>query len=324
MVSVIIPVYNAQNTIAKCLDSILANKFNDYKIILINDGSSDDSLKVLNEYAKKYPDKIKVFNQKNQGVAVARNNGIKLASSKYVMFIDNDDFIDSNYLGKFAEEIEIKNSDMVIGGYRRVTNQKTLFEVNLEDVEWSKYVVMAPWAKIYRRSFLLENKIEFLNSIGEDVYFNLQAINATDNISILDYCGYNWFYNEQSVSNTIKKNPSRKFDVIFLLDSCYFKLKDLGVVDKEEVEFYFVRYVVWYLLFVGRKSSYEEIYAEFISTFKWLHEKFPKFYENKNISLINPKGESFKNKIAVFVFMFIYSLRLTKYFLMVYSRGKGE
>jgi glycosyltransferase involved in cell wall biosynthesis len=275
----------------------------------------------LEDYKEKHLDKIRIFNQENRGVARTRNAGIAYANSKYIMFVDCDDWVDDDYVERFVTEIEARNLDMVIGGYRRVTAEKTLFEVKLENVEWSKYMTMAPWAKIYRREFLLKNKIEFLNNnIGEDVYFNLQAINLTDKISIFDYCGYNWFYNKQSVSNTKQKNISSKINVMFLLDSCYSRLKEFGVINKKEVEFYFIRYIVWYLLFAGQKSSYEGINLELIKVFNWLEAKFPEFRKNENISLIRPKGETLKNRIAVFVFIFLYKFNLIKIFLKVYSK----
>jgi len=153
---------------------------------------------------------------------------------------------------KEVEEIEKNKFDVVIGGYRRTDGRKTLYEMRLLPVEWSKYMIMAPWAKIYRLKFLTENDLEFLdNNIGEDVYFNLQAINLTDKISIIDYCGYNWFYNEKSVSNTSQKTLDSGMDVMHLLDESYKKLKEIGAVEKKEVEFYFIRYIVWYVLFIG-------------------------------------------------------------------------
>lgn len=324
MLSIIIPVYNAEKTIAKCIESILHNTFTDYEIILINDGSSDDSWKILEEYFDKYPDKIRIFTQENQGVAITRNTGIGHANGEYVMFIDCDDWVDADYLQKFIEEIKSKNLNIVIGGYRRATNEKTLFEMRLKNTEWSKYMTMAPWAKIYRRDFILQNNIKFLdNNIGEDVYFNLQAINLTDKISIINYCGYNWFYNTQSVSNMKQKTMQNSLDVIFLLDSCFNKLKEIGAIKKPETEFYFTRYVIWYLLFAGRKSNYKQIFTEFTKTFNWLKNKFPKFHSNKNISLFLPKGEILKNKLAVYVFMTIYRLRLIKIFFRLYSSSSA-
>lgn len=322
MISIIIPVYNAEKTLAKCIESILHNTFTDYEIILINDGSADNSWEIIKSHKERYLGKIKIFTQENQGVAKTRNAGIGYASGDYIAFIDCDDWIDDDYLKKFVEEIENKNLDMVIGGYRRATDKKILYEMRLKNTEWSKYMTMAPWAKIYRKEFLLKNKIEFLdNNIGEDVYFNLQAVNLTGKISIIDYCGYNWFFNERSVSNTKQKTMQSLLNVMRLLDASYDKLKETGAVKKSEVEFYFTRYIIWYLLFAGRKSDYGQICAEFTRTFDWLKNKFPEFYKNKNIRLVLPKGETLRNRLAVYVFMILYKLKLIEIFFRIYSKS---
>lgn len=323
-VSIIIPVYNAEKTIAKCIESILSNSFSDYEIILINDGSSDGSLKILEAYASKYPDKIKTYSQENQGVAITRNKGLEYAVSEYVIFIDNDDYVDKDYISRFVEEIEKKNLDIVIGGYRRTDREKTLYEMRLKPFEWSKYMIMAPWAKIYRREFLTTNGLEFLdNNIGEDVYFNLQTINLTKKISIIDYCGYNWFYNKESVSNTSQKTIESGLNVGRLLDESYKKIKEIDVTKKEEVEFYFIRYIVWYLLFVGKNSDSRKMQVECVNVFGWLKEKFPNFQKNGNISLLRPKGETLMNRIIVWVFMNVYVLRMTGIFFGIYSKKKN-
>ena len=322
MVSIIIPVYNAEKTLFKCIESILINTYGDYEIILINDGSSDNSMEIMEAYEGKYPEKIKIFSQENQGVAKTRNRGIGYARAKYIMFIDCDDSIENDYIEKFVAEIEKKNLDVVIGGYKRTTSQRVLYEMKLENTPWSRYMSMAPWSKIYKKEFLIENKIEFLdNNIGEDAYFNLQVINLTNKISILDYVGYHWFYNEQSVSNTSQKTLEKKINVMFLLDSCYEKLKERGAIDKEEVEFYFTRYIVWYLLFAGRNSTPLQMVSEFRRTFDWLKQNFPKFLQNKNISLFSPKGETLKNRVAVYIFMMMHRLKLIPLFFQFYSKG---
>lgn len=320
MVSIIIPVYNAQPTISKCLESILKNSYENFEIVAINDGSADGSWEILESYRKKYPEKIRIYNQDNLGVAQTRNRGMEYSRFEYIMFVDNDDWIDQDYIERFVKEIAGKKLDMVIGGYRRTTEDKILFEMRLKDVLWSRYMIMAPWAKIYRRDFLSKHKIEFLNNnIGEDVYFNLQALNLTKKISVLEYCGYNWFFNSRSISNARQNQIQKRSNVLFLLDSSYEKLKEMGANQKKDVEYYFVRYVVWYLLYAGRRSSYPELLTEFQRNFAWLKEKYPAFSRNCNIGLFRPAGETPRNRIAVFAFLFLHRIGLSRLFLRIYA-----
>ena len=126
-VSVIIPVYNAQEGIKQCLDSLLNQSFTDFEIILLNDGSTDNSLEVIKKYAADN-DFIRVIDKENEGVAKTRNKGIQLANGKYIVFIDNDDFVDSDYLERFYNAIDQEQLDIVLGGYKRVNQEmKTLF-----------------------------------------------------------------------------------------------------------------------------------------------------------------------------------------------------
>lgn len=125
-VSVIIPVYNAQEGIKQCMDSLLNQSFTDFEIILLNDGSTDNSLEVIKKYAADN-DFIRVIDKENEGVAKTRNKGIQLANGKYIVFIDNDDFVDSDYLERFYNEIDQEQLDIVLGGYKRVNQEmKTL------------------------------------------------------------------------------------------------------------------------------------------------------------------------------------------------------
>ena len=89
---------------------------------------------------------------------------------------------------------------------------------------------------------------------------------------------------------------------------------------KKEVEFYFIRYIIWYILFIGRRNDYKNIYSEFITTFEWLKDKFPAFNKNKNISLIFPKGETLRNRSVVYIFFILYRINLIKIFLRIYQK----
>lgn len=316
-VSIIIPVYNAEKTIERCLLSILNQTYSDYEIITVNDGSSDHSLEILKKYEKDTKGKVVVINQKNQGVAKTRNRAIKLAKGKYIMFIDNDDYFDKDYIETYVKEIESSDLDMVIGGYRRVNvDKKILFQEKLCDTEWSKYKIMAPWAKIYLASFLKKNKIEFMNyGIGEDVYFNLTAFSHQPKIKIIDYIGYNWFFNTKSISNTSQRGLNPDIDITYLLGKVKEQYKEMDSL----LSYYFVRYYIWYLLFSGRNSTKKQFIREYKKIKKW-------FQEQKIKSSISPfsnkiKGESFKFRMIVFLFRFIEICHLMPLFAHIYCRG---
>lgn len=208
--SIIIPVYNAQDHIRTCLDSISRQLRKEYEIILIDDGSRDSSLDILKEYERQYPGSVRVIAKENEGVAKTRNLGIREAAGEYLCFIDNDDFVDKNYFENFLTAIEQDKCDIVIGGYRRVEGDKIRFQVKPVASAWYKFMVAAPWAKIFRRSFLINNGIEFLDyGLGEDVYFSLVAYAKTRKIKVVDYIGYNWYFNQKSVSNTSQRGFSK-------------------------------------------------------------------------------------------------------------------
>ena len=317
-ISVIIPVYNAQDGIKRCVDSLLNQSFKNFEIILLNDGSKDNSLNILKEYELKYSF-VRVIDKQNEGVAVTRNKGILLAEGEYTMFMDNDDFVDSDYIETLYQAIHEKKLDLVIGGYKRVNqDNQIIFSQDIQQSEWSKYIIMAPWAKVYRTEFLKTNNLEFFDyGIGEDIIFNLAAYKTTDKIGLLDYKGYNWYYNNQSISNTSQRGFSPEIDILVLFS----KILELGK-PSELVVYYLKRYYVWYLLFSGRSSSDQEFIHQYIRIKEWLKE-------NKLISTISPlskkvQGERFQTKISLIVFLSLEKLKLVPLFAKIYCKGKKD
>ncbi len=151
-VSLIIPVYNSALYIEKCLESIVNQTYKNIEVIAIDDGSKDQSLKLLKRYAKKY-NYFKVYSQKNLGVAKTRNKAVSLATGDYIMFVDNDDFLEKDYIERYITEILETKSDILIGGYQRVNSKnKVLFYAMPKNTSWGKYIVVAPWAKKARAS----------------------------------------------------------------------------------------------------------------------------------------------------------------------------
>lgn len=309
-VSIIVPVYNSEKHIKKCIDSILNQTYKNTEIILINDGSKDNSLDVLNSYKEKYSNVI-VVDKKNEGVSLTRNLGITLATGTYIMFIDNDDYIDTNYVEIYVKNID--NNDILIGGYERVNDKKVLFKYNVKDCEWSKYIVMAPWAKLYKTEFLKKNNITFLDYvIGEDVYFNIKAFSFKPKIKFVNNLGYKWYFNDKSVSNTSQRGLKPDVDILYLLDKiCSFS-------DKNDIllEYYLRRYCIWYLLFSGKYASSEKFIKEQERIEEWFKErKIDKFISPLSKKL---KGETLKNRIIVLVYITMHKLKLLKVFSKIY------
>jgi len=322
-VTLIIPVYNSEKYIAKCLDSILKQTYTNYEILIVNDGSRDNSEQIICEYKNKYPEKIIFIEQENKGVSITRNESIKKANGKYIMFIDNDDYIDSNYIETFINEAEKGDYDVVLGGYRRITeNKKVLRTLKLKNTEWSKLMIVSPWAKIYKKQFLIDNNITFLkNNLGEDVFFNLKAMFVSKKIKIIDYIGYNWFFNTKSVSNTIQKNITQ-LQVYELLDGCYNELKEANVLEQnyEIIEAYFIRYILWLLYFSTKKLDKQTIYKEYDKLFNWLEKNFPNYRKNHLIGFNKPYGEVLSIRIFTKFFLVAHKLHLAKILIYLYSR----
>ena len=322
-VSIIIPVYNSEKYIKKCLESVIEQTYDNYEVIVINDGSTDNSMEILREFSEKYPQKVKAINQSNMGVAKTRNKGIEMATGDYIAFIDNDDFLEKDYLQTLIENSEKGQMDIVFCGYRRPNeNGKIIKELHVNGSEWSKFLITAPWAKIYKKSFIKDNEIEFLdNNIGEDIYFNLQAFLLTTKIRHVDYVGYNWFFNTKSISNS-KQKDFDKINVYNLLNNCIDCLnkRDLLQPNYDYLELFFFRYVIWFLLFTCKKHTFKEISYQYNRIFSWLGKHFPNYKKSKLIGINKPEGETKQYQLFYFLFMLAHKMKCGKLLVYFYSK----
>lgn len=312
--TIIIPVYNAEKSIIRCVESILSQMAEEDELILLNDGSSDNSLKIIREYEKKYSC-VRGIDKENTGVAETRNLGIDLANGKYLLFVDNDDYIEADYLDRYYNAIETGNYDCVLGGYRRVSDTRVLFEIKAYNSDWYKLMLVAPWAKIYRTSFIKEHQIHFLNySTGEDTYFNILMYSKSPRIGVINYTGYNWWFNNESVSNTSQRGFNSDIDILYLLNCL------LDVSGKEGLyKYYYLRYIVWHLLFSGRMASSEDFLHEYKRCFKWLAEKgIGKKYPLFSVRF---KPEPLKNRIAIKLMVILDRTHLMSCFAKMYCKG---
>lgn len=183
-ISIIIPVYNTEKYLKQCLDSIINQTFEDFECICVNDGSTDNSLTILQEYSKK-DNRIKIINQKNSGSSVSRNNGIKQALGQYVSFIDADDWITDNYLEILYNKIIETDADIVRASFKFYYQKNDICESakireihkikNNTDIErlYKGYAGAFVWAKLYKKSLIKDNNIYFYEGkTAEDCPFS--------------------------------------------------------------------------------------------------------------------------------------------------------
>ena len=205
MISLIIPVYNVELYLSQCLDSILNQTYSDFEVILINDGSKDNSGNICDKYAE-VDSRVRVIHQSNYGVSTARNRGIMEARGEWIVFVDSDDFIAPDFLSNF--HLEDNDSDIIIQGVELYHNQegryikqvrvesKILDQENFkQSVENNKLLHLGyPVAKAYRKRLMLKNNIRFKTDISfhEDHIFVLEYLRIANVIQLTDSISYKY------------------------------------------------------------------------------------------------------------------------------------
>lgn len=255
LISIIVAVYNSEKYISRCIESILVQTYRHYEIICVDDGSTDSSGQILDQYCECYPDIIRVCHQKNGGAAAARNNGICLAKGDYIAFVDNDDWLDSDWLEVLSGHIEQNSpADVVCSGYRRPDDRgHIIWDCHLvENGKWSPYIVGASWAKLYRAEFIRRNDLTFFDTnIGEDIPFVVLAVYLANSCVVVNYVGYNWFFNTASVSNTTQRK-SQGLQLEKTLNCLLARLKRASKSLDPIMTRYFIRYIAWYLFYTRK------------------------------------------------------------------------
>lgn len=231
MVSVIVPVYNVEKYLPDCIESILKQTYRDFELILVNDGSCDKSFIICEMYLRK-DSRVLLINQENQGVSTARNVGLKMAAGRYVIFVDSDDFWDSNqFLEQLVEIAEEKQSDQVMFSMKRCLEDGTLkrqsrrtrcsydFDLekdNLSDlIKLGKFNVSA-WGSLYRAALLKENNLQFEKDLwSEDIDWTFKVINKVRFISYFDMDAYVYRSRKNSICH--KKEQKRCDSLLYII-----------------------------------------------------------------------------------------------------------
>ena len=273
-ISVIVPVYNVEKYLSDCIDSILAQTFTDFELILVDDGSTDNSGYICDKYKNK-DQRISVIHQKNQGVSVARNIGINCSTGEYLMFVDSDDTIDKECISTLYQNLITEDADISLSAYKRIDNKNadSVYNVNpdenlnnihtytnrqaieyfgMNDITYLYFI----WAKLIKRSIVEKNKFPTDRAFAEDSavlykwYFDANIIVETTNIL--------YFYNINE--NSITKKPYG-----------YYRLGELDT-EKERLDFF-------------KENNFNELYHKFL--YKHIDESVRQY--NEILTTLNDK-----------------------------------
>lgn len=214
-VSVIVPVYNVKEYLAKCIDSLINQSYSEYEIILVDDGSNDGSEMICDEYAQRN-NKVKVFHKKNGGLSDARNYGIKHSESKYIIFVDSDDYVDSNYIEYLNTLISKYSADMAVTGFVYEKNDIETFhvaskreqcvnnEIAFQKMCYGNEIPIMAWGKIMKRDLLMEYPFPY-GVLNEDVGTIYKIILNSEKIAVGCKATYHYVLRNSSILHSDNK-----------------------------------------------------------------------------------------------------------------------
>lgn len=243
LISVIVPVYNAEKYLQKCLDSILEQTYQNLEIIIINDGSTDNSGQICQEYEKQ-DDRIIYIEKENSGVSDTRNAGMNRMTGTYITFVDSDDWLEPNYVKFLYEKLIEHQADIVVGNYtsfnesnsvfyfhtsadyyEKVYDNKSIIPCLYDAKELLKSALIVPWGKIYKKEIIANFRFP-IDRIGEDALFNLKALLDSKKVVYVNKSAYIYRVREGSLSNTWSDKWIR--DAIYIIEERLSLLASLG------------------------------------------------------------------------------------------------
>ena len=311
-ISVIIPVYNVEKYLSKCIDSVLNQSFKDYEIIIVNDGSTDGSGNIIADYKKKHPDLIKAYDKENGGLSSARNFAIDKVLSEYITFLDSDDYLDSDYLEVLYKVAEENSSDMVCGGQKKVDKDGNILARLQYPLNKNPNTILRRLnisGKLYRKDYVEKYHMRFAEGkTYEDDPFNLFMIFMAKNLKLVSYEGYNQLVREGSI--TSKKIQSSKIPYEALEYTIRYVSSHKEICNDYNVFEYTVMSFFTYFIFQANKShaylaqgkerkSDCSAVLEFCDfTLKLLKKYMPLYYKNKNLPIWKNTDLQFKQRIG--------------------------
>ena len=266
--SFIVPVYNTEKFLKKCLDSLVNQTYKDFEIIVVNDGSTDKSSSIISKYQKKYKNII-VIDKENEGLSMARNRGVQKSSGKYIIFVDSDDYVSN----KLLEEVDKKIDDSDILRFQIATEDEEYTKINEYHEEGfesmcgydafkylSSYHFVEPaWCYVIRKNYYIENKFSFKKDVyHEDFGLIPHVIYKARKVKSIDFIGYYYIQRNGSImnNNDYKKTVKKAFDMLEQYKTMRLFAKNIN--RKNNLDDYFLSYISNSVIVKARELKKDE------------------------------------------------------------------
>lgn len=290
-ISIVVAVYNAEKYLPRCLDALVNQTLKEIEILCVDDGSTDSAPQIVDQYAEKYPEKIKVFHKENGGEFTTRNYGLERATGEYVTFVDNDDWVEKDWAEKLYNAAKSNNADLAVCGFERIdletnkvvakdmTGYGTCVKEIVNNDDYMVFINPAPWNKIYKREKVKD--LRFLNFRGfNDMIFLTSSFTKIDKIAFIPDVLYHYYLRYDSQIHNVNEQDVNNFKK-YLLD-----LKQLYI---DENKYEKMKYILDLMAFIhlGVSVMYRASYDPSIDikkmtkeTIIYLNENFPTWRKN--------------------------------------------
>lgn len=313
-VSIIVPVYNVEQYLEKCLISLVNQTLDNIEIIVVNDGSPDNSQKIIDKYYKKYPNKIKKHIKENGGLSSARNYGLKFATGEFVAFVDSDDYVDVNMYKIMYDKAKKNNSDIVCCNLNVVIGdriEKKKINDTTNNNMYNRFLFSSICAcdKLIKKEIIEKNNWHFPEKIWYEDFASIPLLSLyTNKISYVDDYLYYYLTREGSIMNQAIYNDKLEdiFKAYEQLKLGYNKYKN-GEKNKDEFEYLYIKHLLHdaSLRFLKFKNKKAKINLKKIASI--MHKDYPNWKHNKYLFLM-PKKEIFLTKIIYYRLYWIYNI----------------
>lgn len=290
-VSVIVPIYNVEKYLEKCINSLLSQTLEDIQIILVNDGSKDNSGNIAKEYEKNNKDRVIYVEKENGGLSDARNYGLKYATGDFIAFLDSDDYIEKNAYEEMYNKAIEENADYVECDFiwefpNKIRVDKQYPYKNKK--EMLSFVRVVAWNKLIKRQLIIDNNLEFPKGLRyEDVEFTYKLIPFVNRFAYVDKPFIHYVQREDSIANVQNERTAEIFTV---LDNVieFYKKNNIYEEYRNELEYNYARYLLCSSLKrmckIKDKSIREKLLTE---SWERLNLNFPNWKENVILKTVN-------------------------------------